>query len=160
MAKRLIVIVGLIVVSLSAAWGVDEKREVKPAQPMTLLGTLAEWQYPGSQFGGAEITDGGNRTISSAKCQALLTTSDAFEKVTKFYEEKFVSGPREPGTADKEIVPQSVSTQDNSSKRPLQLKVIVVNRATTSTTLVISRAEGEAKTHIAWSHYMRLGVPQ
>jgi hypothetical protein len=35
-------------------------------------------------------------------------------------------------------------------------RVIVVNKADSSTTLVISRATGETETHIAWLHYFRL----
>ena len=102
------------------------------------------------------MSDGGNRRLQSVKCQAILTTSDSVEKVTNFYSEKFVSGPQDTETEVKGADAKSVSTQDDSHGRPVQLRVIVVNRAETSTTLVISRAAGEKKTHIAWSHYLRL----
>jgi len=128
--------------------------EPVPEKSVTLLGTLAEWQYPGANFSGATVSDGGNRTLQSVKCVAVLTTEDSVEKVTKFYTQKFVSGPSEPGGSVP--VAQSVSEQSDSEGRPVELRVIVVNRAESSTTLVISRAEGEKMTHIAWSHYMRL----
>jgi hypothetical protein len=78
--------------------------------------------------------------------------------VAKYYSEKFVSGPDDVHRDDREVVAQSVSTQDDSEGRPLELRIITINRGETSTTLVISRAKGEAKTHIAWSHFMRFGA--
>jgi hypothetical protein len=104
------------------------------------------------------MSDGENRTVPSVNCQATLTTSDSFEKVMKFYEQKFVSGPLDPEAPAPGTPPQSVLTQDHSSDRPLQLRVIVVNRADTSTTLVISRARGEKNTHIAWSQFIRFKI--
>ena len=50
---------------------------------------------------------------------------------------------------------KTISTQDDSKERQVALRVIVVNRIDTSTTLVISRAEGDKETHIAWSHHIR-----
>jgi hypothetical protein len=44
----------------------------------------------------------------------------------------------------------------HSKDRPVTVRVIVMNRAGSSTTLVISRATGETETHIAWLHYFRL----
>jgi hypothetical protein len=153
MTKNLIV--GFIIVCLGASTMAQDKTDAASKNQVTLMGVLAEWKYPGCSFGGAEMSDGGNRTIQSVKCQALLTTGDSFDKVTNYYEQKFVSGPADGGPAVKGAKAQSVSVQDDSAKRPVQLRVIVVNRAKTSTTLVISRAEGEKKTHIAWSQFMR-----
>ena len=39
--------------------------------------------------------------------------------------------------------------------RPVTLRVLVVSKTYTTTTLVISRAKGAEETHIAWSHYRR-----
>ena len=150
-------IVRFIVIGLGTVWTSCQTGDAAFQREVTLLGTLAEWKYPGSNFGGGSMSDGGNRHLQSVKCQAILTTGDSVEKVTKFYSEKFASGPQD---AEKEVKgddAQSVSTQDDSQGRPVRLRVIVINRAETSTTLVISRAEGEKKTHIAWSHYLRLG---
>jgi hypothetical protein len=46
--------------------------------------------------------------------------------------------------------------QDDSDGRPVSLRVIVVNKADTATTLVISRTDSEKETHIVWLHYLRL----
>jgi hypothetical protein len=124
-----------------------DKSAASSEASVTLMGALAEWMYPGSTFGGAEMSDGGNRTEQSVNCQAVLMTSDSFENVTRFYERKFVSGPRGVATELNGIRGQSVSVHDDSSKRPVHVRVITVNRANTSTTLAISRVDGEAETH-------------
>ena len=148
----------LIASFLIVAWGAAyaDADKCQASDDRTLLGTLAEWMYPKADFGGAQMSDAGTRSVQSLKCQAMLTTGDSFEKVTTYYEHKFVSGPQEVDGAEKGPQWQSVSIQDNSSNRPVQLRVIVVNRANTSTTLVISRTKDETKTHIAWSHFVRL----
>ncbi len=147
------------VVGLGAVCAAQQNNGSESEGKVTLLGVLAEWQYPGAEFGGASISDGGSLPIRAVKCQALLTTGDTVEQVEQFYSEKF--GPHvdlktingEPEI--KKVPGQSFSVQDDSEGRPLELRVIVVNRADTSTTLVISRANGEQKTHIAWSHFLR-----
>lgn len=155
MYKKLIV--GLvIVVVFSVAKAGQDTREAPSEDRVTLMGALSEWMYPKSAFGGARMSDGRNRTIQSFNCHALMTTGDSFEKVANFYEQKFVSQPQNVGAALKGAEAQSVSAQDDSAERPVQLRVIVVNRAKSSTTLVISRTKGEAKTHIAWSQFVRL----
>ena len=134
--------------------------QASPPARITLLGTLSEWKYPGSiMLGGATMSDGGNPLVLDVLCQAILTTPDAFEKVAKFYSEK-VGTPAAPGgqiagTEAKEVDVKAVSTQDDSDGRPVALRVIVVNKDNTTTTLVISRANSEKETHIAWSHYRR-----
>ncbi len=137
-----------------------QANQAAPPARMTLLGTLAEWKYPGSKMlGGATMSDGGNPLVPDVLCQAILTTPDAIEKVAKFYSDK-VGTPPAPGghaaRADvKEADAKAVSTQEDSEGRPVTLRVIVVNKADTTTTLVISRAKSEKETHIAWSHYRR-----
>jgi hypothetical protein len=127
---------------------------------LTLLGTLAEWNYPGSErHGGLSMSDGGNPLIPSVKCQGVMTTADPVKKVAAYYVGKFET-PREGGPEDRQADPAtaaSVTVQDDSAGRPVAVRVVVVNRAETSTTQVISRAAGEERTHIAWSHYVRLG---
>lgn len=124
-----------------------------PAQPpregISLLQTLAGWQYPGSTLlGGAGMSDGGNPEIQDVICQAVLTTPDPVDAVARYYES------RPP------VVPGATSTQDDSKARPVAVRVITVHRADTSTTLAISRAEGEKETHIAWLHYIRIPPPR
>jgi hypothetical protein len=118
-----------------------------PQEQISLMQTLAAWKYPDTQMpNGASMSDGGNPGVQSIKCAAVLTTPDPIDKVIAFYTEKL--GPGEA---------RSVAVQDDSKGRPVTLRVFVVNKADTSTTLAISRAEGEKETHIAWSHYIRLG---
>jgi hypothetical protein len=129
---------------------------------ITLMQTLEEWKYPDSKLhGGASMGDGGNRLLPSIKCRAILTTPDPIEKVVDFYSKKLNTPPEtiSPSTKAEDMVPdgKSVSIQDDSQGRGLALRVIVVHKADTSTTLVISRAKDEKETHIAWSHYIRLG---
>ena len=92
-------------------------------------------------------------------CQAVLTTPDPIEKVAKFYSEKLgtpsAKGGQNARAEVKEADAKAVSTQDDSEGRPVTLRVIVVSKADTTTTLVISRANSETETHIAWSHYRR-----
>ena len=145
---------GLLSLTLAAACLV---RAAAPVDPISLMQTLSEWAYPGTmepgvKSRGASMSDGGNPLVRSVQCEAVLATPDPVEKVVAFYEAKFKPG-NPPGPKDA----RALSIQDDSAGRPLTLRVLVVNRAETSTTLVISRAEGEKETHIAWSHYIRLG---
>jgi hypothetical protein len=122
---------------------------------------LSEWKYPGSNMpGGAEASDGGNPLVQSIKCRAILTTPDPMEKVIAFYSAK-LGTPQVPegqtaSTKSGRTPGRSVSIQDDSEGRPVKLRAIVVNRAESTTTIVISRAGGEKETHIAWLHYLRL----
>lgn len=130
-------------------------------QNVSLMSTLAEWKYPDTKMPqGASMSDGGIPNVQSIKCQAVLTTPDAFEKVIKFYSEKLgtdaVGDPRVRGGGLKLADAKSLSSQDDSQGRPVSIRVFVVNRLDTSTTLVISRADSEKETHITWSHFMRL----
>jgi hypothetical protein len=156
----------VLVVSAAAAAAARPQGSFRAAPPanVTFMGTLAEWKYPGSAMpGGASMSDGGNPRIQSIRCRTILTTPDPIEKVIAFYAKKTVASPA-PGRRDAgdgaegaEAEAKSVSSQDDSEGRPVTLRVIVVNRDDTSTTLVISRAAGETETHIAWLHYLRLG---
>lgn len=148
----------LAAVFLVPAKAAQEKR-------LTLMTELTPWMYPGAELaGGASMSDGGNHEIPSVKCQAVMTTPDPVEKVVAFYSEKFpacrgeddATGAAKPEASKTDFDHKSVSTLDDSKGRPLTLKAIIVHRADTSTTLIISRAEGESRTHIAWSHYVRL----
>jgi len=132
--------------------------QTNPPQNMTLLGTLSEWKYPGStMLDGASMSDGGNPLVVDVRCQAILTTPDPIEKVAKFYSEKLGTPPVSGGENARDEVKvadaKAVSTQDDSEGRPVTLRVVVVNKADSTTTLVISRAKSEKETHVAWSHY-------
>ncbi len=101
--------------------------------PMTLLGTLAEWQYPGSALlGGADMSDGGNPAIVDVKCRAVLTTPAPFDQVVAYYAKKFEkrSAPGELGTQPdpKADDARAVFTQDDNREQALSVRLIVVTR--------------------------------
>lgn len=126
----------------------------------TLLGMLSEWQYPASKFHGAESSDAAVSDISSIKSKAVLTTPDSAEKVVAFYRQKLKVDAAGKNLGEKEgerlTTKRSVSIQDNSDGRSLKLYIIAINETGSSTTLVVSRSEGEETTHIAWSNFRQL----
>jgi hypothetical protein len=137
-----------------------EPTEEKEEKPVLLIGMLSEWLYPGCKFHGAESSDAAVAGIASIKSKALLTTPDSAEKVIDFYRDKLkvdAAGRNLGEKAGERITTtRSVSIQENSDGRPLKLFIIAIDEAGSSTTLVVSRADGEASTHIAWSNYRKL----
>lgn len=134
--------------------------KAKAPQGISLMQTLSDWKYPNSNFHGAKMSEGGNPALPSVKCQARLTTSDSFEKVVEFYHHKLdaTAASAKPVAKDEASPPEgkSLTTQDDSDGRPVSVRVFTVNKADTSTTLVISRAKDEPETHIAWLHHIRI----
>jgi len=132
-------------------------------ESISLMKTISKWSYPECSMNGAVMSDGatmdgrGNRTVPSIVCKTMMTTEDSVQKVVSFYKGKLTP---EKDAEDKEGVERkegrSVVISDDSEGRPFVLQTILVNTSTTSTTLIISRAAGEDKTHIHWKHYMRL----
>jgi hypothetical protein len=131
----------------------------------SLMTAIAEWQYPGADISGASLSDAattnasGERKVPSVQYKTVLTTKDPMAKVIQYYNAKLkpVSGTI-PGSAnDKPATDfgRSVTFQDDSENRPLAIHIILVNSDNSSTTLVISRAEKESETHIAWTRYLR-----
>jgi hypothetical protein len=122
-----------------------------PSRSDSLLKTIEGWKYPGSKIAdGAEVSDGGFAGILSTKSETVLTTPDPVEKVVAYYSERFADAKKhEPG---------SIALQDDSKDRPVALQILVVHTTDTSTTLVISRAQGEKETHIAWSQFWHKDV--
>jgi hypothetical protein len=134
------------------------------AEPQSLMTSITEWQYPGSKIGKASLSDAatinadGQRTVPSVQYKTVLTTKDPMEKVVQYYDaklkpkEKPANGTGGPGTGSG----RSVTLHDDSDSRPVAIHVIAINSENESTTLVISRAENEPETHIAWTRYVRL----
>ena len=134
-------------------------------EPGSLMSMVAEWRYPDSKFNGASGEDAatvnrsGERTVPSVLCKTVLTTKHPIAKVIEYYETKLKQGAdsktakpeRKPGTDPG----RSVMFHDDSQGRPLRIHIIIVNTEKSSTTLVISRAETESETHIAWTRYLR-----
>lgn len=159
---QLIAVVSLAIVGITRIVSGMPGDDPPASRGVTLLGTLADWQYPGSKMlGGATMSDGGFPGVQSILCKTILTTPDPIDAVIKFYSEKFPLPPvTGPGPGPNPVDAKSVSALDDSQNRPLTLRVIVVNKTHSSTTLVISRAAGEKETHIAWSHFLRLDAPR
>ena len=127
---------------------------------------IAQWKYPDSKMHGGTLGDAatmngaGERTVPSILYKTVLTTPDPMTKVIEYYKNKLTPpAGSKTGSADEKAVPasgRSVMFQDDSTGRPIAIHVILVNTEKASTTLVISRGETEAETHIAWTHYQRL----
>ncbi len=132
----------------------------------TLLTMIARWQYPDSQMHGATMRDAattnalGDRTLQSVQYKVVLTTKDPLTKVIAYYEAKLPSivnvRSSKVGTKPAADPGQSITVHEDSQGRPLTLHIICVNTDKAATTLVISRAENEPETHIAWTHYVKL----
>lgn len=151
------------VILLCAICAFPNSRPAVADEPVTLMGIISQWMYPKSAMNGAEMSDGatldseGNRTVQSIVCKTTMTTDDPVEKVVAFYKTKLA--PDKNADAQKQEAfkdGRSVLVSDDSNGRPFALHTILVNTATTSTTLIISHADNEKQTHIVWKHYARL----
>jgi hypothetical protein len=148
--------VGVLAIACNLGLAADPPAE----KQVTLLGMLSEWQYPGSKFNGAQMSDAAVSDISSIKSKAVLTTPDSAEAVIDFYRKKLNVDAAGKNLGEKEgeriTTKRSVSIEDDSDGRPLKLYIIAINETRSSTTLVVSRSEGEKTTHIAWSNFRQL----
>ena len=158
MRRRGITLAALTIVTSLGASSIADDPPVEKS--FTLMGILSEWLYPDAKFHGAESSDAAVRDISSIKSKALLATPDPVDKVVAYYLEKLKVDAAGTNLGQKDgqriTTRRSVSIQDNSDDRPLKLAIIAVNETGNSTTLVISRAENEKTTHIAWSNFRQL----
>ena len=152
----------LAVVALLAttALGPDSAR-AHPQETRSLMEAIEEWKYPDSTMQGASGSDGGNPRITSVKLQTVLTTPAPFDDVVKFYAAKAGVDPDSPRGEKRSQAgkgeAKSVAVQDDSKGRPVRVRVLAVHADAASTVVVITRAEGEKVTHIAWSQYRRTG---
>jgi hypothetical protein len=158
MLNRKISLATLVVLPLVCRLGMAD--EAPPEEKVTLLGMLLEWRYPESKFNGAETSDAAVKEISAIKSKAILTTPDSAEKVMDFYRKKLNVDAEGKNLDEKEgeriTTDRSVLIQDVSGDRTSKLYVIAINGAKSSTTLVVSRTDGDDVTRIAWSNYRRL----
>lgn len=157
MLKFTLTLTALVVVPLVSRMGAAD--DITPTEPVTLMGMLLEWRYPESKFNGAESADAAVKEISSIKSKAILTTPDSVEKVLVFYRKKLNVDAEGKNVKEKDgervTTARSVLIQDVSGDRS-NVYVIAINEPKSSTTLVVSRAEGEGITRIAWSNYRQL----
>lgn len=139
---------------LSSAANADE--------PLTLIGTIVKWRYPEANIGKSEMADAAtidinqNRTVPSTILKTTMTTPDSVEKVVEFYRELFARNAANDSKLG--LMPasgRSVIFCDESEDRPFAFHTIVVNSENVSTTLVITRAQGETSTHITWKQYVK-----
>ena len=128
---------------------------------ISLMQSIEAWMYPDADFHGARMSDGGSPGIQSVKLQTVLTTPAPFDDVVKFYSSKAGVDPDSPDGDGRveasRAEPKSVAVQDDSKGRPVRVRVFAVHAGEVSTTIVLTRAEGETSTHIAWSQYRRIG---
>ncbi|MEZ6089460.1 MAG: hypothetical protein R3C05_15815 [Pirellulaceae bacterium] len=131
-------------------------------EPITLMGTIVKWRYPDAEIGKSTIEDGatvsaeGNRTVSSSVLKTSMSTPDTVEKVLAFYRELLTRSPASDQKLGIEpLVGRSVVFSDDSEGRPFAMHTIVVNSSNASTTLIITRGNDEARTHITWKQYLR-----
>ncbi|WP_146369461.1 hypothetical protein [Symmachiella macrocystis] len=154
----MIILSTLILVPLVCIRGVAD--EAPPEEKVTLLGMLLEWQYPESKFNGAEGSGAAIQGVTAIKSKAILTTPDSAEKVMDFYRKKLnvdAEGNNLGGKKGEQVkTERSILIQDVSDDRPSKLYVIAINEAKSSTTLVVSRVDGEDVTRIAWSNYREI----
>ena len=150
----------LLAISTVAATLTITPASVLAEQP-SLMQMIAQWQYPDSTMDGAEMADGatvdvnGKRTTQSIVCKTVMTTDATVEKVVDYYKAKLTPKSTDgDGIAD--AGGQSVVFSDDSDGRPFAMHTVTVNTADSSTTLIITRGNGESKTHIGWKHYRRI----
>ena len=134
-------------------------------EQLSLMQSIAQWQYPGSKMQGATMCDAattnsvGERILPSVQCKAVLTTADPMSAVVAYYKSKPM--PASSKTSQSKEKPaadsgRSVTFHEDTEGRPVAIQIILINTDKTSTTLVISRAATESLTHIAWTQYRKL----
>jgi hypothetical protein len=173
--RRIAIAAGVLAIGFLAGGVLGVAEEGKPVDlasapagdGTSLMGMLGPWAYPGATWvEGAEMADGGMPKLQAVKCKTVLVTPDSFEDVVKYYAEKLnidekgndvVKKPQVGGDGGRSVTVINDSVFDEGDERPVKLQIIAVNKPDSSTTLVISRAAEERETHIAWSHFQRVG---
>lgn len=130
-------------------------------EPITLLGTIVKWQYPGSEILPAQMSDAatmdaeGRRTMPSTLMETTMTTPDSVEDVMAFYHKLLDrdSSDAKQLTLDPGVG-CSIVFSDESVGRPFAFHLILVNIKNSSTTLVITRGTDEEQTRITWKQYL------
>ncbi len=126
---------------------------------MTVEQVSAAWQYPGSMNLSGGGGGGGNSLESEAKAYACAVTKDDFDKVTAYYQKKM--GIRPQGIGGNAVVGEAIVRPgdgahmilEDSLDRPMKLMVLNRHWQGKSVSVVITRANGESETHIAFSYY-------
>ncbi len=131
-------------------------------EPVTLIGTIVKWRYPGAEIGKSKMSDAatidakGNRTVPSTVLTTSMVTADSVDKVLAFYRDLLTRNTTNDGTLGIEPnVGRSVVFSDESEGRPFAFHTVVVNSANHSTSLIITRGKDEERTHITWKQYLK-----
>jgi hypothetical protein len=131
-------------------------------EPVTLIGTIVKWQYPGAEIGKSEMSDAatidadGKRTLPSSVLKTTMVTPDSVDKVLAFYRDLLTRNPKNDGKLGIEPSDgRSVVFSDESAGRPFAFHTIVVNSTNISATLIITRGKDEEQTHVTWKQYLK-----
>ena len=115
---------------------------------------LTEWRYPEAKVVVSGGSGAGGRAATSS---AIMRTKDAYADVVKFYEKKLGESLGRSGTITvaKGDIPTGNATflQEDLADRPMKVRIFVQHRPSSSLSVVISRADGEQETHIAWTYF-------
>ena len=96
------------------------------------------------------------RTVPSSMLKTTMTTRDSVDKVLAFYRDLLTRNPENDSKLGiGSQVGRSVVFSDESNGRPFAFHAIVVNSANASTTLIITRGDGEEQTRITWKQYLK-----
>jgi hypothetical protein len=131
-------------------------------EPITLIGTIVKWRYPDAEIGKSEMSDAatadasGKRTTPSSILKTTMKTDDSVEKVVAFYKDLLARTPeKDEGIGIGGQAGASVVFSDESDQRKLGFHTILVNTQNQSTILIVTRSNGESKTHITWKQYVK-----
>ena len=137
------------------------------AEPVTLIGTIVKWRYPDAEIQKSEMSDAatmdstGERTVASTLLKTTMMTSDPIDKVMAFYRKLLTRNvTNDQLFGNESSTGRSVLFSDESDHRPFKFHTILVNESDKSTTLLITRAEGEDHTHITWKQYLKHSVKE
>ena len=170
MKRAIIASLGIVVAAflcvfagrMERSWAKDDP----PQLQLPLVSHLKDWRYPESRLGSSSFGSGGGtngrvRTETSSS-NAVMYTNDDVKTVVAYYLKKgnFPRPDDDPkskhhrGFADANkdgVGGGGWIVMDDSSDRPVTVRVMVKHTADSSLLLIISRAEGEKETHIVWN---------
>lgn len=148
--RRTVLFLGACALILGTAVGFGAGR----SHPAEEDKALAEWKYPKAKIAVSGSSGADGRFASSS---AIMLTRESYADVVKYYEKKFGHSLTHSGTSTttKAQPPDGGTTflQEDLADRPLKLRIFVQHQRTSSISVVVSRADGEDETHIAWTYF-------
>lgn len=114
------------------------------------------WSYPGATPIVAGGSAGGAGERTSTTLTSVMVTGDSMQDVVEHYQEKVesVRGAQPTKTTVQDDHATILSIQDDSKDRPVKIWSLVFQEGdsphqSTTVVLIVSRADGEQRTHIA-----------